>query len=99
MRKIFLLILSYILLTTSASYASTYKIKAEALNSFSTANPEETLKVKILDDYEFGNGIILPRNSEFNTTVFKIRNEKIGKLDAALFVKINSATIPTEKGS
>lgn len=98
MKKFFLLMLSYIFLTTSMTFAATYKIKAEALNSFSTANPEETLKVKILDDYEFGNGIILPRNSEFNTTVFKIRNEKIGKLDAALFVKINSATIPTEKG-
>ena len=72
MKKI-LLILSALLIMSPVMAKS---VKVEALSSFSTANPKDTWKVKILEGFVADNGIVIHPNTIIEGSVINVTSPK-----------------------
>ena len=72
MKKI-LLILSALLIMSPVMAKS---VKVEALSSFSTANPKDTWKVKILEGFVADNGVVIHPNTIIEGSVINVTSPK-----------------------
>ena len=85
MKKILLSILC-IFATISVSQASSVQMHVSALQEFQTDKPSNTIKVKVLKNYELGNNAI-NENAVLTCDIIKITDPKRGKRDASFIVK------------
>lgn len=80
MRKIFLLILSFVI-SVSSAYAK--NLKVEAMSYLSTENPPETWKVRIVDGFIAENGFVVYAGSILEGRIESVSEPKRLKRNAA----------------